>query len=61
MIRHTMRTNKGDSGTPFLVQPRGMYSACYVIGMHRSGQYIAGEKVSSKAIKFTKEVIDKLG
>ena len=39
-----MVTAKGDSGSPFLVQPQGMRGECYVMGMHSSGEYTEGYK-----------------
>ena len=43
-INHALVTEKGDSGSPLIVQPKGMGGQCYVIGMHCSGKYIDGYK-----------------
>ena len=39
IVRHRMSTQKGDSGAPLIVQPRGMMGKIYVIGIHCSGKY----------------------
>ena len=38
-MKHKMVTEKGDSGSPFIVQPKGMGGQCCVMGMHCSGKY----------------------
>ena len=43
-MKHKMTTEKGDSGSPFIVQPKGMSGQCYVMGMHCSGKYKDGYK-----------------
>ena len=45
VMRHGMKTNKGDSGSPLIVQPRGMNGMCFLFGIHCSGMYKTKEKI----------------
>ena len=38
-LKHSMKTEHGDSGSPLIVQPKGMDGQWYVIGIHCSGKY----------------------
>ena len=58
-----MTTNKGDSGSPLIVQPKGMYNLCYIIGMHCSGKYDSGgykTKEINTAVIVTKKMVKEL-
>lgn len=62
-MKHRMVTEKGDSGSPLIVQPQGMMGLCYVVGMHCSGKYTKdGFKTRkvNKAVRITKKVIEEL-
>ena len=64
IIEHQMKTEKGDSGTPLIVQPPNMNNCCFVIGIHCSGLYQKGiPKMtnSSKALRITEGILKNLG
>lgn len=59
-----MSTAKGDSGSPLIVQPKGLGGECYVIGMHCSGKYDKSGykfKEDNTAVLITKIVLEQLG
>jgi V8-like Glu-specific endopeptidase len=56
-----MRTEKGDSGSPLIVQPQGMLATFVIVGLHCSGKYSEGGyklKNENKAVRITKSVVE---
>jgi V8-like Glu-specific endopeptidase len=59
-----MVTEKGDSGTPLIVQPEGMVGFFAMIGLHCSGKYSSGcykfNDEKNKAVRITESLVEQL-
>jgi hypothetical protein len=57
ILEHGLETQKGDSGTPLLVQPPGLYGDCLAIAIHASYSKSTNQR---KSVRFTRVVVDAL-
>jgi hypothetical protein len=57
ILEHGLATQKGDSGTPLLVQPPGLDGACLAIAIHTSYSKSTNQR---KSVRFTRTVVDAL-
>jgi hypothetical protein len=57
ILKHNLATQKGDSGTPLLVQPPGLNGDCLAIAIHASYSKSTNQR---KSVRFTRTVVDAL-
>jgi V8-like Glu-specific endopeptidase len=57
ILRHNLRTQSGDSGTPLLVQPKELLGRCLVISIHASYNE---KKDRRSSVRFTRKAVDYL-
>jgi hypothetical protein len=57
LLEYGLATQKGDSGTPLLVQPPKLYGNCLAIAIHAS---YSKNRNQRKSVRFTRAVVDAL-
>ena len=60
IITHSYNTERGDSGTPLIIQPDKGLKQCYLIGIHYGKATYSSGTQESKAVKITSKIVEQL-
>ena len=60
IITHTYNTERGDSGTPLIIQPYKGLKQGYLIGIHYGKVYYSSGTQENKAVKITSKIVSQL-
>ena len=60
IITHTYNTERGDSGTPLIIQPDKGLKKCSLIGIHYGKVKYSSGTQENKAIKITSKIVSQL-
>ena len=60
IIKHNYNTQRGDSGTPLIIQPDKNINQCYLIAIHYGKVANYSGTQDNKAIKITSKIIEQL-
>ena len=62
-MMHDYKTQKGDSGTPFIAQPnleQNALNECFIVGIHVALHINKNGEVTKKGVRMTQTVIQRL-